>query len=1054
MKKKIVLSLFVLGIGHQGISQKVDLNNQVVEYIKKSTPQASQFQKYGDVPVNANTGAVDISIPFFKVGIKNVDWNIGIGYHTGGIKVSELAGTAGLGWALNAGGMISAKIYQRCDVFLENTGNDTAYRRTLNVWPINDPAFQAPCTYGSDIAIAVYIDAQKANEDTKFQMNYIPDIFYLNAGSLNAKFFLKKDTGYCLPSKDISIIHTQGAYTNNNNYPGSWMVIDETGTKYTFEAKGGSATNYYSTVGALDTSWAYPTIYSSYNPVFALTQIENVFGEKINLYYSTECYQYRLPDQDEYRDYASGNNECTNSGDGFFVPSHKEGQHEVCDARLDSIATTNGQVIIFKYSSRSDLIGASKLDTVALYSRSSTATSFIKSYALNTSYFGSGSNPRELRLRLDSLGELNATGTVNAKYHFEYNPDSLPSRISPAQDSSGFYNGQTGNSNLVPYYGGTRNYSLTHTKACVLEKVRYPTGGYTLLEYELKNYGGLRIKSIKDSLDASTVNLREYEYGSTYVVGDNSYAFSKDINEYQYVCHSDSQPKDEILCLYTATYSDPLSTLSGSYYGDNTQRYISVTEYYGSSGTNGKIEYKYAYPYLILQTGQIGQDEFLIEKNTYKKNGSSYELITKEKKAYIVLAESGTMFSDPTNTREKRSWGLDFDKGRDQFETTNLDCGSAWGASICYPARYFQVALRLVSSPVMVKSDTTIFYSNDTLLTSKRYQYNVESVLAPVSTYTNDSKGNIRVETFKYSVEYPGITENDTLSAGIKNLINKHIFSPIEQMVFLKNSDSSNTRQISSVFTSYRQDMPVPYRLYALPITTPLTSYFVSTVSNGSVVKNGDYETRILFNSYDAKGNLLEQQKVNDMRLNYLWDHNYTLPIAQVSNADSSSIAYTSFEADSKGGWTYSGTVYPSLGMTGSNSYSVGGGDITKSGLANTTYIVSYWGYNGSVNVNSAGPTRTGKVIGSWTYYEHEVTGTSITVSGSNYIDELRLYPKGAQMTTYTFSPMVGMTSQCDATNKIINYEYDSFNRLKIVRDEDGKILKRVDYKYLGTYQD
>src|SRR5882724_2710620 len=122
MKRQIALIIFLFGITAVAMSQKIGLNHSVTDYIKSSTPQASLFQKYGDLPVNTNTGSIDISVPFFKVGIKNVDWNIGLGYQTGGIKVSQLAGCAGLGWNLNAGGMISARIYQRCDVFLKNAG--------------------------------------------------------------------------------------------------------------------------------------------------------------------------------------------------------------------------------------------------------------------------------------------------------------------------------------------------------------------------------------------------------------------------------------------------------------------------------------------------------------------------------------------------------------------------------------------------------------------------------------------------------------------------------------------------------------------------------------------------------------------------------------------------------------------------------------------------------------------------------------------------------------------------------------------------------------------
>lgn len=70
-------------------------------------------------------------------------------------------------------------------------------------------------------------------------------------------------------------------------------------------------------------------------------------------------------------------------------------------------------------------------------------------------------------------------------------------------------------------------------------------------------------------------------------------------------------------------------------------------------------------------------------------------------------------------------------------------------------------------------------------------------------------------------------------------------------------------------------------------------------------------------------------------------------------------------------------------------------------------------------------------------------------MSGTNgVIDELRLYPFAAQMTTYTYEPLIGITSQCDANNKITYYEYDSFGRLKTIRDQDRNVIKTMDYQY------
>jgi YD repeat-containing protein len=42
----------------------------------------------------------------------------------------------------------------------------------------------------------------------------------------------------------------------------------------------------------------------------------------------------------------------------------------------------------------------------------------------------------------------------------------------------------------------------------------------------------------------------------------------------------------------------------------------------------------------------------------------------------------------------------------------------------------------------------------------------------------------------------------------------------------------------------------------------------------------------------------------------------------------------------------------------------------------------------------------------------------------------------------------VGITAQCDAANRTTYYDYDTFSRLKLIRDMDGNILKSFDYKY------
>lgn len=64
-----------------------------------------------------------------------------------------------------------------------------------------------------------------------------------------------------------------------------------------------------------------------------------------------------------------------------------------------------------------------------------------------------------------------------------------------------------------------------------------------------------------------------------------------------------------------------------------------------------------------------------------------------------------------------------------------------------------------------------------------------------------------------------------------------------------------------------------------------------------------------------------------------------------------------------------------------------------------------------------------------------------------NALDALRTLP-GAMVTTYTYDPLVGMTSVTDPNGKTVYYEYDGYNRLSLVRDFDGNIVARNEYKY------
>ena len=129
---------------------------------------------------------------------------------------------------------------------------------------------------------------------------------------------------------------------------------------------------------------------------------------------------------------------------------------------------------------------------------------------------------------------------------------------------------------------------------------------------------------------------------------------------------------------------------------------------------------------------------------------------------------------------------------------------------------------------------------------------------------------------------------------------------------------------------------------------------------------------------------------------------------------------YESFEENSSAtvGFSHSGNRY------WPTSTGVG---FTKPNARN--YTVQWWNYAG----------------GKWNFNQQDYTN-GMTVTGP--VDDIRVFPTDAQISTYAYNPLIGMTSQTDPNGKTTYYDYDKLGRLKNIRDNNRNITKNFFYNY------
>lgn len=511
------------------------------------SPNAASIMKFGDIPVSYYTGTPNISAPLYTVEEGELKVPISLSYHPSGIKVAEEASQVGLGWALNAGGLISRNVIGDDD--LEGGRYFSPNNNIMQNWIPQNLVQVGPVVAG-DASVSRYYFITHNNQNTFLDLkidpgavsDYEPDMFSFNFPGGSGKFALTRDKKLIMAEKsDLKITMIEGVPGNYAGANISWEIITPDGTKYLFDEK----ETYYNP----ESNNAARHVSSWY-----LKSITSHTGDVINFSYNriTDAKNHPQGSISETIFAVTVGKACTSDSEDRPIPVEnstipfRTPPQYTETVYLDKITFSNGYAK-FTFGGRDDLFYDKKLEKLEIFRNGTGGATLFKTYSLQYSYFEGNLEPRvpatnegsiSKRLKLISVSEKGHTGEVIIPYTFTYlegdNFTNLPAKTSFAIDHWGYYNGNLGNTSLIPTYtnfmststlyqsygvmtGSQRNTNPYYIKAFSLKKITYATGGYTEFDFDTHEYDIKKSKENDNSLARNIPSVKlHYDFPKIY----------------------------------------------------------------------------------------------------------------------------------------------------------------------------------------------------------------------------------------------------------------------------------------------------------------------------------------------------------------------------------------------------------------------------------------------------------------------------------------------------------------------------------------------------------
>ncbi len=1063
----------------------------IIPEVFPPSPSASELGKYGTYPVDLSTGLPKIEIPLYTIEVGDLKIPIKLKYHASGIKVNQMPSWVGLGWSLDTGGLISLDV------------RDTPDEVEPNPYSIPSLAYIENFIFPYPYNFENYALKNVTNN------SWIKDAYHISLPTVSGTFFLgttnSSDGIGKFPPDQYTVekdIHFSSALPGS---PYKFLVKDKQGVQYYFKDVEQSEM-LKTTNQPGDDNHIYN---KKYNSAWLPNKISDTKGNSINFIYGNT---YTVPSRGETHSQTYSYSEGVDGYRFYnaSIQPWKVGLSKSLNYanKPTEINFSNGR-IRFVMGSNSlfdgvkDAPGKYLQKIIIERGDSSTGYTVVKTLMFEYSVTGSASLLGKYRFKLDKVIEWNGFNSNEQieKASFEYSPLQLPKIGSYSVDFFGLYNGKI-NTNLIPakvihykptQYGGEhpetigagdRSVNTSFMKAGMLTKIIYPTKGYTTFNYETNSYYGFN-QTLQEEYISESIALFGEGNGSQ--------------NPSNIICFDESCviKSQEISLPVNSSTSLRITGNSLCNNCDVTNSKYSYAKVWLNgnlifNGYKSNIDFSVNLPagnnYLLAK---VYGDRVTLHLNMGYWNspepgnyaniegfGLHNNKITNFDSNGIFISQKAYDFTIPGTTQSSGkliNGNLEF-KNLNTFRSSVLimDCEPSY-------IHYINTTSYTYSS-----SSKTGFENNGIA-----YEYVTET--------DKDSIGNTNGKVIYQFSAVPDLNTNVPavwLSQGHKrgNLLTKEVYDQQNRLIVKEENSYSEDPLVKSsrldfnakisAFSDYTpfnctNIMPYDVRDELIFFYTDLTSYWYK--------KNRTEVTNYFYN-----GNLSEEIKDS---FDYIYN-NHNQEIEKVVSTDSNGDPnkkkyYYAWDKSNQRLIDENRISVPLEIITLKNSLVIGD-HLTTYGTFGNLYLPNavYRKKDGLVNLSSISDRTLGftrydskgnalevsrpdgpSLVYLWGYedqrpiakienatYQEAANALRIsTTTLDNYnesnlgnINSLRTNGNlpDAMITTYTYDPLIGVTSVTNPKGYTTYYEYDNFNRLKYVKDADGNIVKEQKYNY------